>query len=196
MGTHPNYVMKQIFRLLLLFSFFACGDRTQTNTTTFDKTVKIPDTIHHKTSFLAFSNPYGFDTAYEISREHQTFMVIGYLNLDNILDTAILIRHKLTGKDALFVKHGGTEKSFLLKNGKDVGTQFDDFNWVGEFALTKKGTKVWKNVKEGEIVGQDQVTEKDKFILKTDGIFVHVDEASGGGVIYYNNGKYDWVQQD
>ena len=194
---HTLIFMRQLFGFLFLFSIVACGDRTQTtNTATIDTTTKVTDTIHHETASPSISNPYGFDTAYEILKEHQPFMVTGYFNPDNVLDTAILIRHKSTGKDALLVKHGGTDKSFLLKNGKDVGTEFDDFNWVGEFTLTKKGTKVWNNVIDGEIVGEDQVAENDKFILRTDGIFVHVNEASGGGIIYFKNKKYAWVQQE
>jgi len=185
--------MRQIFRLLLLCSITACGDRTQTTTiaVTVDTSYKIIDTIK---STVPNSN--GFDTTYVISKEHTPFMVTGFFNQDQTLDTAILIRHKSSGKDALFIKHGGTAKSFLLKKGKDVGTEFDDFNWVGEFAITQKGTKVWDNVLDGEIVGGDQVPESKKFILKTDGIFVHVDEASGGGLIYFKNGKYFWVQQE
>lgn len=188
--------MRQIFGLLFLFSIAACGDGTQTtDTITVDTAAKVTDTTKQETASAA-SNPFSFDTTYEVSKEHQPFMVTGYFNTDDILDTAILVRHKSTGKDALFIKHGGTAKSFLLKKGKDVGTDFDDFNWVGQFAVTKKGTKVWDNVIDDEIVGEDQVPESNKFVLKTDGIFVHVDEASGGGIIYYKNGKYAWVQQE
>ena len=188
--------MTQIFALLFLFSIASCGDRTQTtNNATGDTVAKETDTTKQQISSTVF-NQYGFDTSYEISKEHQPFMVTGYFNPDVILDTAIIVRHKLTGKDALFIKHSGTDKSYLLKNGKDVGTDFDDFNWVGEFSVTKKGTKVWNNVIDGEIVGEDQVPDNRKFNLKTDGIWVHVDEASGGGIIYYKNGKYTWVQQD
>jgi hypothetical protein len=188
--------MRQIFTLLFLLSIAACGDRTQTaNTMTIDKAAKVPDTIKPNIS-PTVSNRYGFDTAYEISKEHKPFVVTGYFNPDNILDTAIIIRHKSTGKDALFIKHGGTDQSLLLKNGKGVGTDFDDFNWVGQFAVTKKGTKVWDNVLNDEIVGEDQVPDNKKFFLQTDGIFIHVDEASGGGIIYFKNGKYAWVQQE
>ncbi|MBA3674244.1 MAG: hypothetical protein H0W75_04680 [Chitinophagaceae bacterium] len=188
--------MRQLIGLLLLLSIAACGDKTQTKTaTTVDTTSNVRDTIK-KVIAPVVSNPYGFDTTYEISKEHAPFMVTGYFNQDKTLDTAVLIRNKSTGKDALLIKHGGTEKSFLLKKGKDVGTDFDDFNWVGQFAVTKKGTKVWDNVIDDEIVGEDQVPESKKYILKTDGIFVHVDEASGGGIIYFTNGKYVWVQQD
>ena len=38
-----------------------------------------------------------------------------------------------------------------LKTGKVTGMDFGDFNWVGEFSVTKKGTKVWDNVIDGEI---------------------------------------------
>jgi hypothetical protein len=188
--------MRQIFGLLFLFSIAACGDRTQTtNTTTIDTAAKVTDTTKRE-AMSAASDPVGFDTTYEISKEHQPFMVTGYFNTDDILDTAILVRHKSTVKDALFIKHCGTDKSFLLKNGKDVGSDFDDFPWVGQFEVMKKGSKVWSNVVDGEIVGDDQVPENKRITLQTDGIFIHEDEGGGGGIIYCRNGKYVLVQQD
>lgn len=62
--------------------------------------------------------------------------------------------------------------------------------------MVKKGTKIWNNVVDGEIVSEDQVSETQKIILATDGIFIHVSEACGGGIIYFKNGKYVWVQQE
>ena len=188
--------MREFFGLFLLFSIVACHDRTQTaNTSTVDIISKETDTIKHETSPV-FSNSYGFDTAYKISREHTLFVLTGYFNPDNILDTAVLIRHKTSGKDALFIKHGGTDKSFLLKTGNDVGTDFDDFNWVGQIKVIEKGTTIFNNVIDGEIVGSDQVPDSNKITLQTDAILVHEDEGGGGGVIYFSNGKYSWVQQD
>jgi hypothetical protein len=189
--------MRQLFGLLFLLSIAACGNETQTtNTTTVDSAAKVTNKIQHETASPAVSNSYGFDTAYEISKEHKPFMVTGYFSPDNVLDTAILIRHKSTGKDALFIKHGETDKLFLLRSGKDIGTDFPDFNWVGQFQVVTKGTKVWDNVIDNEIVGEEQVPDNKKTTLKTDAIFVHVDEASGGGIIYYKNDQYVWVQQD
>jgi hypothetical protein len=188
--------MRQIFGLLFLFSIIACGDKKQTtSTTTVDTATNVTDTTKQETSPTVL-NPYGFDTTYEISKEHQPFMVTGCFNPDDILDTAILVRHKSTSKDALFIKYGGTDKSFLLKNGKDVGTDFPDFNWVGQFELIKKGTNVWENVVYGEIVGENQVPDNKKITMLTDALFLHVEESSGGGIIYYKSGKYIWVQQD
>lgn len=185
-----------LFATFYLSSIIACGDSTQTeNTTSFDTTVKVTETAKQQTSPITL-NKYGFDTSYEISKEHTPFIVTAFFNPDDILDTAILIRNKLTDKDALFIKHGETEETFLIKKGKNIGTDFSDFNWVGQFEKIRKGTKIWDNVIDGEIVAEFQVPENKKITLLTDGIFVHVDEASGGGIIYYKNGKYVWLQQD
>ncbi len=186
--------MKQILGLLLMTSIISCSDRTQTTNT--DKTTPATKKQIKQVIAPAVFNPYGFDTTYDLSNEHTPCIVTGFFNSDEFLDTAIIVRHKTTGKDALFIKHGGTDKSFMLKNGKEVGSEFPDYNWIGQFEVVKKGTKIWDNVFDGEIVGEDQVPDNKKILLTNDGIFVHVDEASGGGIIYYNNGKYIWVQQD
>jgi hypothetical protein len=77
----------------------------------------VRDTIKHEIS-TAVHNPYGFDTAYEISKEHQPFLVTGYFNPDDILDTAIFIKYKSTRKDALFIKHGVYAWQAFLHQGK------------------------------------------------------------------------------
>src|SRR5687768_8017168 len=99
--------MRQIFGLLFLFSIVACGDSGNTNKTTVATAVKGTDTTQHETLPTVF-NPYGIDTAYEMSKELQPFMLTGFFNPDDILDTAVLIRHKSTSEEALFIKHGGT----------------------------------------------------------------------------------------
>lgn len=84
--------MRQLIRLFLLLSIAACGDRTQTTTaTTVDTTSNVIDTINLiPTPTSTVSNSYGFDTTYVISKEHTPFMVTGFFNQDQTLDTAIL----------------------------------------------------------------------------------------------------------
>lgn len=168
--------MKYILGLFLLVFIIACNYKKHTAKTA--------------------SNLYGFDTTFEISKKHNPFILTGYFNQDKILDTAILVKQKTNKKGALFIKHGGTNQFFLLKDGKDLKTNFRDFSWVGQFEVIKKGTKIWNNVIDGEIVGEDQVPNNRKIILQTDGILVHEDEGGGGGIIYFKNGKYNWMQQD
>jgi len=188
--------MKGIIGLLLLLSIVACGDKTHNAKIAPQDTIyNVKDSKKHET-VLPASNAYGFDTSYNTSTTHKPFMVTGFFNPDNTLDTAIIIRHKVTGKDALFIKHGGTNQTFSIKTGKDVGQNFDNLNWVGEFKIIQKGTKIFDDVINGEIVGEDQVRDNKKITLQNDGIFIHEDEGGGGGIIYFKNGKYVWVQQD
>ena len=189
-------LIRQLFGLIVLFSIVACSNKNQTaKTTTSVILAELSQALKPEKLSPNF-NPYGFDTLYAISKGHEPFMVTGYFDTDAILDTALIIRQRSTGKDALFIKHGGTHKTYLLRSGKDVMADFDDFNWIGQFEILKKRTLVWDNVIAGEIIGGEQVPQNKKFILKTDGIFMHVDEASGGGIIYFKNGKYNWLQQD
>lgn len=45
-------------------------------------------------------------------------------------------------------------------------------------------------------MGDEEIKEEDKIKLPNDGIFIHADESCGGGIIYLNNGKYNWIQQE
>ncbi|HSC53524.1 MAG TPA: hypothetical protein VLC98_07890 [Phnomibacter sp.] len=188
--------MKLIFGALLLLLLAACYDQTRTGNK--EDTGPSAPTIETKRNkdLGNAQQPFRFDDNFTISSSHHPYMVTGYFNPDNYLDTAILVRHKQTGKDVLFIQHGETPNTYLLLNGKQVGANFPDYNWVSQFEVVKKGTKIWNNVIDGEIVGEEQVPENKKITLQTDAIFVHVDEAGGGGIIYYQNNKYVWVQQD
>jgi hypothetical protein len=167
---------------LLLFFVASCSNRAQNNSSAVpvDQT---PAKIQQ-------------DSLYRISTTHTPYSVTGHFNEDNVVDTALLVRHTTTAKDALLIKFGGSNNTMLLRNGKDVGVDFPDFNWVGLFEVIPKGTKIWNNVMDGEIAGEDQVPEDQKILLQTDAIFVHVEEGGGGGIIYLEKGVYVWVQQD
>lgn len=83
--------------------------------------------------------------------------------------------------------------------GKEVLKQgFDDFDWVGIFEKAPKGKTYRNNVNEdGEIkIEESEYTEADKLVLKNDGIYMHVAESCGGGIIYLENGTYKWLQQE
>lgn len=140
----------------------------------------------------------GLDDQYDISTNHKPYMVSGYFNPDEIMDTAILLQDKKTGKEGLLIKHGGMDEHILLGAGQEVlSQQFDDFSWVGMFHKVDKGTKVSSNIDEetGEIVLED-VPDSLKTILPADGIYIHASESCGGGIIYWDHEEYNWIQQE
>lgn len=158
-----------------------------------EKKVSGNNTLKEQKSFATL---FGFDTGYTIAASHKPYIITGYFNDDAILDTAVIVQEKTGASEALLIKHSNTDQVFLLQNGKALGQQFNNFNWVGQFQIIPKGTKIWNNVVDGDLVGENEVPENQKITLTADGIFIHQDEACGGGIIYFKNGKYQWVQQD
>src|SRR6478752_9491282 len=106
-----------------------------------------------------------------------------------------LLQDKKTGKEGLWIKHGGLDEHFLLGGGQEVLYQkFDDFSWVGIFQKIEKGTKVASNIDEetGEILLKD-IPDSLKTILPADGIYIHALESCGGGIIYWDHERYNWI---
>lgn len=102
--------------------FSACENHPQTTSAVpIDSLKRLVDTPNYAKQKV-ISNTSSLDTSYENSEEHNPYLIIGYFNLDSIADTAVLVRQKSTGKDALLIKHGGTDQTFLLKDGKSVGS--------------------------------------------------------------------------
>ena len=42
----------------------------------------------------------------------------------------------------------------------------------------------------------EDVKEENKIKLPNDAIFIHQAESCGGGIIYWENRKYHWIQQE
>ncbi len=156
----------------------------------------------HGRSGKSANNPSSFpklqnDSSYILSASHKQNMIFGYFNEDQTLDTAKIVRHLINGTHAIMILYGNKKGVDLIKSGRDAGLDDDeDFSWVELFEVVKKGSKVWNNVINGEIVSEGQVPEHEKVTLKTDGIYMHLEESCGGGIILYRNGKYKWIQQD
>lgn len=186
--------MKQFWAFLLSMAIVACTGKTQqAKNSSVDTIIPKGNTTYQARVRVVSSH--GINKNHEFSGKSKFLYVTGYFNDDKILDTAMLISRKISGNHALLIKHGGTGQSFLFKDGKNLNTGFKDFNWVGHLGVVRKGTKIWNNVIGGEIVSEHQVPEGRKIILKTNGILLQEDEG-GGGIIYFKNKKYIWVQQD
>lgn len=132
-----------------------------------------------------------------ISKKHDPNVVVCDMDGDNRMDTVHIVQNTNNLKYGLKVAFGDNRVSYLGMGHDMVGQGFDDIEWVGIFEKAPKGEIYYNNVNdEGEIITEAQVNEKDKIKLLHDGVFIHQAEACGGGVIYLNNGKFEWIQQE
>lgn len=184
--------MRLLYFTVLLFLFARCNDSKTT-----------PAPVKHDSTPVSTPSPAITPVATApkdtiiLSAQHQPNYITADLDGDNLTDSVQLIQHTMSKKYGLLIKFGNATTT-LLGAGKDVLQQgFDDLDWVGVFEKAPKGEVYWNNVNdEGEIIGEEQVPEKDKIRLPHDGIFIHAAESCGGGVIYLKNGKFEWIQQE
>ncbi len=132
-----------------------------------------------------------------ISQKHKPNSISCDLDGDQLRDKVGIVQNKNNKKYGLEIKYGNGKIDYLGM-GKDIAGQgIDDIEWVGIFEVAPKNEVYYNNVSEdGEILSEDQVKDSEKIKLVNDGIFIHQAESCGGGVIYLNNGKYDWIQQE
>ncbi len=120
------------------------------------------------------------------------------LDGDGSMDTVGLRLDTHKSKYGIVIQYatGTCDTLGMAKEFLDRG--FDDFNWVGIMEVAPKGKFYWNYVNyQDQNIPMDQVEERDKIILKRDAIFLHADEACGGGVIYLTDtNEYAWMQQE
>lgn len=181
-------------RILLLLSLIAVSckkeTKTETETTPITKdTTKI--TVQKEPEIQK-------EDTIVISAAHKTNKILCDLDGDGLDETVEIVRGTKSNKSGLRIIFGNGKRTDYLGMGKNILQQgFDEIDWAGIFEKAPKGEIYWNNVNEdGEIMGDEEIKEEDKIKLPNHGIFIHAEESCGGGIIYLNNGKYDWIQQE
>ncbi|SHH06806.1 hypothetical protein [Flavobacterium johnsoniae] len=181
------------FKILLLsaFIFISCKKESTNEKTP----VALKDTVVTVEENEIINDD--FDTIV-ISAKHKTNKILCDLDGDGKNETVEIVRSTNNDKSGLrIIFRNGNRTDYFGMGHNILGQGFDEIDWAGVFEKASKGNIVWNNVNEdGEIMGDEEIKEEDKIKLPNDGIFIHADESCGGGIIYLNNGKYDWVQQE
>ncbi|WDF60886.1 hypothetical protein PQ462_05860 [Flavobacterium sp. KACC 22758] len=181
------------FKILLLsaFIFISCKKESTTEKTP----AALKDTVVTVEENEIINDD--FDTIV-ISAKHKTNKILCDLDGDGKNETVEIVRSTNNDKSGLRIIFGNGNRTDYFGMGNNILDQgFDEIDWAGVFEKASKGNIVWNNVNEdGEIISDEEIKEGDKIKLPNDGIFIHADESCGGGIIYLNNGKYDWVQQE
>ncbi|NHM08373.1 hypothetical protein G4D82_14180 [Flavobacterium sp. CYK-4] len=134
----------------------------------------------------------------EISKKHKINKIICDLDGDKSNEIAEIVRSTKNGKSGLRIIFGHGKRTDYFGMGNDILNQgFDEIDWVEIFEKAPKNKTYWNNVSDdGELLSEEEIKESDKIKLLNDGIYLHAEESCGGGIIYLNNGKYDWIQQE
>jgi hypothetical protein len=119
---------------------------------------------------------------FEFSAHIHPFYLQGDFNGDGKPDTAVLIKHKVTGKIGIAIVHGGSSTVTVLGADQSFGNGGDNFSWLDAWYTQAKG-KVSKGAEGGappKLIG-DAI-----MVIKTE---------SASALIYWSGDEYRWYQQ-
>ncbi|BAV06285.1 hypothetical protein SAMN05421788_106351 [Filimonas lacunae] len=127
-----------------------------------------------------------------------SFLVPAYIvsdfNGDSIPDVAVLVIERSSQKKGILLIHGNTFDTFVFGAGSAFGEGDDDFKWASRWKLytKKKATESLLEKESGDKIGSREVK------LYRPGILVERvedDAVAAGGIIYWNDQGYIWIQQ-
>ncbi|AQY23256.1 hypothetical protein [Riemerella anatipestifer] len=182
--------MKKIIIIAISFFFIleSCNEKKEVTNSTEIKSVKTADALvkTEKTEETII-----------LSTKHNPNFILCDLDGDGLSDRVEIVLNKKNEKYGLKITFGNGKIEYLGLGKEVLGQGFDDMNWVDIFEKAPKGEVYFNNVNdEGDIISEEEVKESDKIRLPNDGIFIHAEESCGGGVIYLNKGKFEWIQQE
>ncbi|MBB4804167.1 hypothetical protein HNP37_004253 [Flavobacterium nitrogenifigens] len=184
-------------KILFLVSLITISCKNETKTETPSNTQKDILETALKPKVNAEINIEEADTL-ALSKKHKINQIQCDLDGDGKDELVEIIRSTKNNKSGLKITFGNNKRTDYFGFGNNVLNQgFDEIDWAAIFEKAPKGQIIWNNVNDdGEIMGDDEIKEENKIKLPNDGIFIHAEESCGGGIIYLNNGKYEWIQQE
>lgn len=117
----------------------------------------------------------------------------GDFNADNQDDFSARLTNLKNKKKGVIIIHNSDKIDYYFFGAGKVVDGMDNLDWINEFRSILKGDTVAATLvdeESGDIIGADK---KNAVQLKGNGIFMHVDESEGGGIIYWNGRKYEWL---
>ena len=104
----------------------------------------------------------------------------------------VLLLEDTTGSVKLAIIDYGEKKTLHLLGMADDPFDFQDYSWMGVFRKAPAGDTLWANYVDG-YRDFEEVPVEEKVVLDYDALYGHLTDACGGGFIYWQNGKFNWL---
>lgn len=114
------------------------------------------------------------------------------LNGDAYEDMAVRFWSKTDSLTGLIIAHGNSSDLFLLGGGEAWSGPIN-LGWFDELEVIDKGATIAPTLVDsisGDILGSDS---RNTILLQTAALKFGVNEACGGGYLYWDGSKYNWM---
>lgn len=119
-------------------------------------------------------------------------VIYGDFNADRREDFASIVTNLENGFQGVLIIHNKDQQEYLVFGAGQEINGMKNLNWIDIFKTIPKGEMIAPTLVDsetGDIIGDDTTKE---FRLLGNGIFMHVDEADGGGILFWTGDKYEW----
>lgn len=181
--------MKKLLALVLLATLLSCN---QTGSNQFDT---VPE--QKSDSILADLSDYEGNVSWvpDSLEPDTSLQIVGDFNADGNTEWAGVVTDKNTLEKMVFVYNSSNEaRTRLIRN--EFFPNSEDLDWIESIELVPEGSAITPTLIDsisGDIIGPDFSR---KITLPSDGIRLTSLEACGGGVLYWKDGEYHWINQE
>jgi hypothetical protein len=187
---------RQITILTILFFVSSCSTKTETsNSQVTDSIEKLARVDSEKMVLNSQENLPDFVKATKLPDSlvvDVDKIIHGDFNGDGEDDFASLVTNQKNGFHGVLIIHKGDKHEyFVFGAGREI-YGMTNLNWIDTFKAIPRGEIIAPTLVDsstGDIIGDD---ETKKFKLVGTGIYMHVDEADGGGILFWTGDKYEW----
>jgi hypothetical protein len=191
---------RQITIVKILFFVSSCSTKTETSNFQVTDSIEKLSKVDSEKSELSFQDNFpDFVKATKLPDSlviDADNVITGDFNADGEDDFASLVANQKNGLRGVLIIHKGEKHEYFVFGAGQEIYEMTNLNRIDIFKKYPKVQDVPPNVVDsvtGEIIGYDYTKI---FRLIGAGIYMHVDEASGGGVLFWTGEKYDWFRID
>jgi hypothetical protein len=119
-------------------------------------------------------------------------VIYGDFNADEKEDFASIVTNLENGFQGVLIIHNKINPEYVVFGAGQEINGMKNLDWIDIFRTIPKGEIIAPTLVDsetGDILGEDKAKE---FRLLGNGIFMHVDEAEGGGILFWSGDKYEW----
>jgi hypothetical protein len=186
--------MKRLLPILILLT--ACSRSKETDSvTTADTTATeltnelSTDQSDKQQNFPDFVNYTNLPDSFLVDVDN---VIYGDFNADEKEDFASIVTNLQNGFQGVLIIHNKQTPEYLVFGAGQEINGMKNLNWIDTFTTLPKGELISPTLVDsatGDIIGPDKTKE---FRLLGNGILMHVDEADGGGILFWTGKQYEW----
>jgi hypothetical protein len=186
--------MKQIIAILTCLTFvLSCSRTTESTPSEIGDSATETNTHPTQSALLEMFPEYVRRTAIPDTLLIDTAHAIyGDFNADQRDDFASIVTNRQNGFQGVLIIHNSDNPEWIVFGaGKEINGM-RNLDWIDTFKALHKGEIVSPTLVDsltGDIIGQDSTKE---FTLIGNGIYMHVEEGEGGGILFWTGEKYEW----